>query len=289
CSWKTGGWSRTRTLSSVRSGRYRLGRRIACSAATKAAERPGQSSHRFSTPANSTESILRPIWPTFSNAWCRARRRTIGCMNCSSGTGNRRARPRRRRRDSRKEAQGGKGDQAGQDDGRLRHVVRPARSLDGGTRQIDFPSPSPGDFPFDARRRRGRRRGGASLDESRRVDSQWRGLSTPPCGRDAWRDIPTVVGSHAPVLDAEPVRPGRAASGRPALSKGILMPLTFDPLTDQRELLRHYTLTETDIAMIRRCRGDHSRLGYALMLCYLRYPGRPLRIGERPPAALVSF
>ena len=24
----------------------------------------------------------------------------------------------------------------------------------------------------------------------------------------------------------------------------------FDPLTDQRELLRHYTLTETDIAMI---------------------------------------
>jgi len=63
----------------------------------------------------------------------------------------------------------------------------------------------------------------------------------------------------------------------------------FDPLTDQRELLRHYTLTETDIALIRRCRGDHSRLGYALMLCYLRYPGRPLRIGERPPAALVSF
>jgi hypothetical protein len=31
------------------------------------------------------------------------------------------------------------------------------------------------------------------------------------------------------------------------------------------------------------------RLGYALMLCYLRYPGRPLRINERPPAALISF
>ena len=63
----------------------------------------------------------------------------------------------------------------------------------------------------------------------------------------------------------------------------------FDPLTDPRELVRHYTLSETDIATIRRCRGDHSRLGYALMLCYLRYPGRPLRVGERPPAALVSF
>ena len=41
--------------------------------------------------------------------------------------------------------------------------------------------------------------------------------------------------------------------------------------------------------MIRRCRGDHSRLGCALMLCYLRYPGRPLRINERSPAALISF
>ena len=68
----------------------------------------------------------------------------------------------------------------------------------------------------------------------------------------------------------------------------------FDPRTDRRELVRHCTLTETDLAMIRRCRGDHSRLGYALLLCYLllcylRYPGRSLRTNERPPAALVSF
>src|SRR4051812_10609067 len=41
--------------------------------------------------------------------------------------------------------------------------------------------------------------------------------------------------------------------------------------------------------MIQRCRGDHNRLGHALMLCYLRYPGRPLRAAERPPAALISF
>jgi len=40
----------------------------------------------------------------------------------------------------------------------------------------------------------------------------------------------------------------------------------FDPPTDRRELVRHCTLSEADIAMIRRCRGDHSRLGYALML-----------------------
>ena len=53
--------------------------------------------------------------------------------------------------------------------------------------------------------------------------------------------------------------------------------------------MRHYTLSDADIAIIRRCRGDHSRLGYALMLCYLRHPGRPLHANERPPAALVSF
>jgi TnpA family transposase len=63
----------------------------------------------------------------------------------------------------------------------------------------------------------------------------------------------------------------------------------FDPPTDQRELVRYYTLSAADLAAIRRRRGDHSRLGHALMLCYLRHPGRPLRANERPPAALVSF
>src|SRR6266446_3601647 len=63
----------------------------------------------------------------------------------------------------------------------------------------------------------------------------------------------------------------------------------FDPPTDQRELIRHYTLSAADLAAIRRCRGDHNRLGHALMLCYLRYPGRPLKAGERPPRPLVLF
>jgi hypothetical protein len=75
---------------------------------------------------------------------------------------------------------------------------------------------------------------------------------------------------------------------RPQLTEAQIGAL-FDPPTDQRELVRHYTLSDADIAMIRRCRGDHSRLGYALMLCYLRHPGRPLHANERPPGALVSF
>lgn len=62
----------------------------------------------------------------------------------------------------------------------------------------------------------------------------------------------------------------------------------FDPPVQQRELIRHFTLTATDLAAILRCRGDSNRLGYGLMLCYLNYPGRALRAGERPPAALIG-
>jgi TnpA family transposase len=63
----------------------------------------------------------------------------------------------------------------------------------------------------------------------------------------------------------------------------------FDPPTEQRELVRHYMLSDADLTAIRRGRGDHNRLGHALMLCYLRYPGRPLRAGERPPAQMLEF
>ncbi len=48
----------------------------------------------------------------------------------------------------------------------------------------------------------------------------------------------------------------------------------FEPPTSQRDLVRHFTLTEADLVAVRRCRGDHNRLGYALMFCIMRYPGR---------------
>jgi hypothetical protein len=35
----------------------------------------------------------------------------------------------------------------------------------------------------------------------------------------------------------------------------------FDPPTEQRDLVRHFTLSEADLGAIRRCRGDHNRLG----------------------------
>jgi hypothetical protein len=41
----------------------------------------------------------------------------------------------------------------------------------------------------------------------------------------------------------------------------------FEPPTEQRELVRHCTLSDADLAAIRRGRVDHDRFGYALMLC----------------------
>lgn len=70
---------------------------------------------------------------------------------------------------------------------------------------------------------------------------------------------------------------------------GTQLAALFDPPTDQRELVRHCTLSAADLAMVQRCRGGQNRLGYALMLCYLRHPGRPLKTNERPPSALVAF
>jgi len=39
------------------------------------------------------------------------------------------------------------------------------------------------------------------------------------------------------------------------------------------ELIRQYTLSESDLALIRQHRGSANRLGFAVHLCYMRYPG----------------
>ena len=63
----------------------------------------------------------------------------------------------------------------------------------------------------------------------------------------------------------------------------------FDPPTDQPALVRYYTLSADDLGIVQRCRGDHNKLGLALVRCYLHHPGRALRLEERPPEALVNF
>ena len=41
----------------------------------------------------------------------------------------------------------------------------------------------------------------------------------------------------------------------------------------EKELIRYYTLSETDLSIIRQHRGAANRLGFAVQLCCMRYPG----------------
>jgi TnpA family transposase len=61
------------------------------------------------------------------------------------------------------------------------------------------------------------------------------------------------------------------------------------PSTDEREIARHYTLGADDLAHAATKRGDANRLGYTLMLLYLRHPGRTLEAGETPPDAMLAY
>lgn len=42
------------------------------------------------------------------------------------------------------------------------------------------------------------------------------------------------------------------------------------------DLIRYYTFNESDLSLIRQHQGDTNRLGFAVQLCLLRYPGYAL-------------
>lgn len=73
----------------------------------------------------------------------------------------------------------------------------------------------------------------------------------------------------------------------------VLTPAQRDALfalpTREPDLIRHWTLGETDLAAVRQRRRPGNRLGFALQLCALRYPGRLLRPGEVIPAEAFRF
>jgi len=58
---------------------------------------------------------------------------------------------------------------------------------------------------------------------------------------------------------------------------------------DEGELIRHYSLSKSDLAFVRQHRGDHNRLGVAVQIGYLRFPGRVLAEGERPYPPLLGM
>lgn len=56
----------------------------------------------------------------------------------------------------------------------------------------------------------------------------------------------------------------------------------------EHDLRLHYTLSENDLAIIRSKRGPHNRLGFAIQLCYLRFPGQAMTLEAEPPAELLA-
>ena len=58
---------------------------------------------------------------------------------------------------------------------------------------------------------------------------------------------------------------------------------------DRAGLIEHYVLSEQDISLVRLRRGDHNRLGIAVQLALLRFPGTALQADETPPKELINF
>ena len=75
---------------------------------------------------------------------------------------------------------------------------------------------------------------------------------------------------------------------RRALTGAQLAGLLALPTTEA-ELARHWALGDADLAAVGQRRRDHNRLGFALQLCVLRYPGRQLRPGEMVPEPTLRF
>ena len=63
----------------------------------------------------------------------------------------------------------------------------------------------------------------------------------------------------------------------------------FDPPTDPAAIVRHYTFSPEDMGLIRLRRRAPNRIGFAVNLAYLRFPGRVLGVEETPPVDMLAF
>ncbi|WP_010303452.1 Tn3 family transposase [Candidatus Odyssella thessalonicensis] len=59
--------------------------------------------------------------------------------------------------------------------------------------------------------------------------------------------------------------------------------------SDESSMLSYYILSDEDIIRIKRKQDAHNRLGFALQLCALRYPGRYLHTDDVLPKELIDF
>ena len=63
----------------------------------------------------------------------------------------------------------------------------------------------------------------------------------------------------------------------------------FDIPADEDSLMRNYSLSPADRLEIELRRREHNRLGFAVQLCLMRYPGRVLGAEETPPRAMLRY
>ncbi len=61
----------------------------------------------------------------------------------------------------------------------------------------------------------------------------------------------------------------------------LVMPNTQD------ELIRHYIFNDSELSIIRQHRGAENRLGFAVQLCYMRYPEMVIPPDVEPFAPLL--
>ena len=57
----------------------------------------------------------------------------------------------------------------------------------------------------------------------------------------------------------------------------------FDPSTEEHEITRHFTLGRNDLDPIANRHGNASRLDYAMVVFYMRRPGRVLEQAKPQP------
>jgi TnpA family transposase len=66
--------------------------------------------------------------------------------------------------------------------------------------------------------------------------------------------------------------------------------LTALPRANEEILIgQYYTFSEQDLAAIRKQRGAENQLGFAIQLCYWRYPGRKWEYQESVPEHILVY
>lgn len=76
---------------------------------------------------------------------------------------------------------------------------------------------------------------------------------------------------------------------RQRLLAGVFRAGIYALPSEEREVVRHCTLTPDDLTLVAAKRSPHNRLGHALLLLALRHPGRALEAGEAPPAPMIAY